>query len=196
MTRLVAALAVASSLAVAPAAPVPEAARRPLYHPTEVGTRWVYSDDENGSARVITAADTKDGMTTVQVDKVRADGKTEPDEVVVVSADGVSRVRLGNIPLDPGFRMLDLPAPAGAKWDATFAFRGTTIRMAARSLGPAEVEVPAGRFTALGAEYLRPDGGQTVQYVFWFAPRVGVVKMTTDGKLTRELVEFATPGKK
>jgi len=185
--------------ALLPAAPVPPAADKPVYHfPTRVGTRWVYSatckGDEYGE--VVTHSEVKDGrflvtVKTTSVDFVDHDSTTITQ--YAVSKDGVFEVAGGlesedsKQTYDVPYCELKLPHKDGNTW------RNNTHKpirvLVARKVET--VKVPAGTFEAICVEI----GDQKEdKIVIWYAPSVGIVKRDYND-IHLEMKSFELPKK-
>ena len=57
-------------------------------------------------------------------------------------------------------------------------------------LGPEEVVVPAGKFTAMKVVTSVVQGGAPVSKVYWYAPYVGLVKSMTDNGSVQSQTEL------
>jgi hypothetical protein len=199
MARLLIVVAVIALLLVvvgtSPAAPIPEGAGRPaFYHPTAVGTRWVYhrkrvigSEDDT---EVITAVKWLGQEAFVSV-AVESDGRVIPLRTVRVSADGVFTVaRSDGSKVDPPRPWLKAPLRSGATWELADA----DIQMRSTVRGREEVEVPAGKYQAMRVDSTVRLKGEVIRMTEWYAPGVGEVKQVIDGQSTEVLKSF-TPGK-
>jgi hypothetical protein len=184
-------------LSVAPAAPVPKGAEKPLYFPTKVGAKWVYEwryGKENESSEVVeivTAVESgKGGAKVVTVGRVPAKGKAYPTRKFEVSDRGLFQTEnLIGRSLRRPCCSLKLPHTPGQTWDV-FSDSGVNIRHTAH--GPERVKVPAGEFECIRIEYRderSPDPNQTR----WYAPGVGEVKADMYDQLIT--LKSFTPGK-
>jgi hypothetical protein len=193
-------LTLAGWAAAAPASKAP-ADPGPAYFPTALGTKWVY--DENGREWTweVTAAEAKAGETVVTL-SASAGGDLEPRVKAAVSARGVYQFELGPFKIDPVCE-LRFPVKAGDSWAVDVAQQkgGLTGSTGTVTVGEVEeVKVPAGKFRALrldvviSAENGRPLA-EPKRAARWYAPGVGLVKLTTGKDFTRALKAF-TPGKK
>jgi hypothetical protein len=116
----------------------------------------------------------------------------------------VRRLEFNGFLLDQ-YWLLKLPAKEGDKWEfdtpAQRDERGRGLRgeKGTVTVGPTEVvEVPAGKFRAVRLEIavtaINGDAVPEIRYTSWYAPEVGLVKMTRGTEWTRVLKSF-TPGK-
>ncbi len=203
MTRPVTAVGVlALALAlVAPAAPPTEPADRPPYvpyFPTAVGTTWVHTDGTLEMHRTITKVVEYEGVTFVTVRDVTSPTRQWVSEVVGVSEKGLVQVQVLNHRLDPQFWMLKLPCAEGDRWQMGGDARGKMTMTAHPS---EQVEVPAGRYTAIRVDYAAvtfQGKAKPQNWSWWFAPGVGMVKgrtTRTDGTTANWVLKSFTPGK-
>jgi hypothetical protein len=173
------AVCLAGTLGLSTAAPVPKE-KAVLYHPTRVGSQWVYKSGDRESVEAVSAAEEKDGVWLVTVGRMRR-GQVEPAHVVSVSAKGLAIVAgfpVGDL-TEPAW-LLKLPQTEGNKWEVVLAAEqwGRAIG-SAKAFGPEKVEVPAGTFKAIRVEFELPyiDGREgKAKKTIWYAPEVGKVK--------------------
>ena len=189
MRRLLTGLLAAVLLPITgPAAPVPKhlMKNRPAYYfPTTVGAKWEY---ESGTVVVVSKVEEGKGAKVVTV---TYDGqKGAPFEVVEVSAAGLVRTVSGGGKLDPPLVMLKGPVKVGDSWAmSTAGLEG------AKTIGAVEtIKVPAGTFEAVRVDSDYTFVGRRRLNSAWYAPGVGLLKMTEDGN-TIWLLKSFTPGK-
>jgi hypothetical protein len=166
------------------AAPRPKDDRPVPYHPTRVGTRWVYELCGEEQTREITESkETASGETRVTISLVTTKGK-EKYEVLSVSAKGLSKVGLRMGDIEP-YSLLKLPPKAAESWafevDPQHPIRGEkgTITIGKEQ----DVEVPGGMFRAVPVRMEVTVVGniplrQPQRTERWYAPEVGLVKMS------------------
>ena len=201
MSRLLLLLsAVAFSLAVAPAAPIPPPPKTPpLYFPTMVGTKWVYQTEGEKGERVEVLMDVKDkdGAKLVETGCVY-DGEVKYDRTVSVTEKGLCVIALSNLTVDEPFWELKLPHKAGNKWEYVFpipsflTWKGTAV-----ADGPEVVEVPAGKCEAIRVTIAPNHEESQLRFITWYAPRVGKIKEIVKWKAKDrvEVLKSFTPGK-
>jgi hypothetical protein len=193
-----------AAVSLVPAAPVPTHLRPKeplLFHPVQKGARWVYEQNGREYTCVITASEenAKTGMTTVTISQEGPNGTFTQLKKVAVGSSGVLWLENTAGPFDEPYWLLKSPVRERDEW--TFRTSGPGIanmKGTMRAAKVEEVEVPAGKFSAVRIEqeatFLtngEPDGGfcQT----FWFAPGIGLVKWTC-GDAESGLKSFV-PGK-
>src|SRR4051794_24001137 len=113
------ALALLASLA--PAAPVPRGADKPvLYFPTQVGAKWVYRGTSGPTAwedtRVVTAVRDDGAAKVVTVGAVHPDGTVAYDHRVAVSPTGLFRLGTSGTEFRSPMCLIKLPSRAGDSW--------------------------------------------------------------------------------
>jgi len=196
MSRLLLILFVPFAAVPLAAAPVPKhlfPKDPPLYYPTKVGTKWVYSEDGIERTLVVEAVERGHGGLAVTVATVDGGGRVA-HEKVVVSPGGLAR-----LVTEEGQReLLRVPHEKGDTWD--YAIGSPELLLAvltATAAGEENVTVPAGKFVAARVDYeltTPVPQEQKSRWTCWYALGVGLVKMEYDGKVFRALKSF-TPGK-
>jgi len=177
------------------AAPAPKKAEEStLHYPTKVGDKWTYLlTDKTGKEKeweiveMVTAVEDKKGVKVVTVGRFEEDGKVYPNRTREVSDRGVWQTeQLGFGALDSPWVHLKLPHKPGQMWD----FQKTSMT----AHGPERVKVPAGEYDAIRVEIRNKDEPKSdpIQTA-WFAPRVGIVKLTKGDLLI--VMKTFTPGK-
>ena len=180
-------------VALAPAAPVPKHLMKnrgpAYYYPTTVGAKWVY--DDNGRDHVLVISKVEDRKAAKVVTVEHDDGKRRTvDEVMEVSEGGLARLACGGEPFGVPLVMLKGPFRAGTTWEnKTAGIEGTD------TIGAVEtIKVPAGTFEAVRVDAEYTLANQPMSYTAWYAPNVGLLKMTEGDKVLWLLKSF-TPGK-
>jgi hypothetical protein len=176
----------------APGAPVPKhlAGDRPVYYfPTTVGAKWVYDDTNGDYVVVVTRVEERKGTRVVTVERETGDGRV-PEEVMEVSATGFVRTHYPGGVLDPPLEILKVPFKVGDSWPFRLdGCEGTKTISAVET-----IKVPAGTFEAVrvDTEYTRANQRRLVRS--WYAPGIGLLRMTEDGTDLWVLKAFV-PGK-
>ena len=195
MRRLFSALLVPTVVAaLAPAAPVPKHLMREqgpaYYYPTTVGAKWVYEDTAGGDyVVVVTKVEDRKGTKVVTAERETGEQRV-PEEVMEVSATGFVRTHCWDGALDPPLPILNVPFKVGDSWAFRFDGGGGT-----KTIGAIEtIKVPAGTFEAVRVDTDFTRANQRRLTHWWYAPGVGLVKMTEDDRIVWLLKSF-TPGK-
>jgi hypothetical protein len=184
--------------ALAPAAPVPKHLMkdRPTYYfPITVGTKWEYAC---GIVLIVSKVEERDGTKVVTVERVNGNKRTL-DEVVEVSTGGLIRTELPMGKFERPYVLLKTPFQVGDTWMCDTAGLGAGVP-ASKSIhtvaGTEQVEVPAGTFETVRVDIESPPGAaaKKPKLSAWYAPNVGLVKMS-EGKLDIWALKSFTPGK-
>ena len=183
MTRALAALpAVAFLLGVAPAAPVPPEANKPVfYYPTERGTELVYESSGGGTVKhVVTAVEKKDGALVVTLTQVLDNGQSLPHEKMVVTEKGLTRTEISGSALTPPLVMLRVPHPKGDKWEFAVSGawgNGVEVKGTKVAVGVEKLKLPIGELDAVRVDSDYTLNGNNMKATFWYSPRVGVTQI-------------------
>jgi hypothetical protein len=161
------------------------------FFPIEVGTKWVYKIGEAEETRIVTKAEKKGDATFLSIGRVLVSGAVVPYDQVKLSATELAQVPIpASDVVTPSIDqvtpavVLRLPPIAGDKWDfETVDSRPFGIREKGTvSVGPTEeIEVPAGKFSAIRIEttvvILRATPLMVpAKTVYWYSPGLGMVK--------------------
>jgi hypothetical protein len=190
MSRALPALLLVPALALA--GPRSKEKEAGAYFPTREGDRREYEVTAGGEAAggytdVVTKVEKRDGALHVTITRDHPGGAPYVT-TIAVAADGLTRVAVGDKPLDKPAVLLKLPAKVGTEWE--YDGGGAKYKVAEAD---AEVEVPAGKYKAVRVE-LGAEGAEA-RTTLWFAPSVGLVKMSGgDGSQVTVLKAF-TPGR-
>lgn len=185
---------------LAPAAPVPPQAKNPVYYaPTTVGAKWEY---DGGQVFVVSKVEDRKGTAVVTVEQVVGDRRS-PWEVLEASPTGLVKTGCIGEQLPQSSVLVKLPIRAGDNWafDSPGSARIAAIKGTRTVKGVEKITVPAGTFEAVrvDTEYtLNPaTNAQTDSSRAWYAPGVGLVKLTDTGTgRVIWLLKSFTPGKK
>jgi hypothetical protein len=163
-----------------------------------VGDERVFEILQKGRTYEVTervvAVEHKRGMTVVSF--TRDEG--EPVEYQYgASADGVFRLRAGEVVDDPPHRLLKLPAREGETWEWE-PRAGLDMKHKYTTGKAEEVETPAGTFKATRVEVEVEDGGAVLRKTYWHAPEAGIVEIVIHDKKADcvEVLKSVTPAKK
>ncbi len=183
------------------AAPVPKDTKKPvLYFPTKVGAKWVY-EFEGGStyADVVTEVEEgKDEALLVSVGHQFDNGEVFITHKYELSPKGLFAVALELNAYDPPICLFKLPFKASEKWENKTKLGGEAVNHGARRvIGIEKVEVPAGKFEAIGVEYwpsVKPEE-KAIRHLEWYAPDIGMVKLESTVKEYNRVLKSFKPGK-
>ena len=168
-------------------APVPKD-KGGFYFPTKVGAICEYDcGEEKPHTRTVKRVEPADHGGFVITFKV--DGHEDPQRVQVTDK-GLVMLAMSGKQLEPPPCILKLPAVPGEKWEAQMqgmTFKHTTV-------GPEQVEVPAGKLDAIRVDMTHEVAGRQVKVSVWYALGIGPVKVAVDGRTALSLKKF-TAGK-
>jgi hypothetical protein len=189
MSRPVVGLSVLALLvgASTTAAPVPVhlmPKEPPLYFPTRVGAKWVYQVGKEELTLSVTAVERTERGTLVTVTNHRPGGNTFIAKKMLVTPTSVTQVEGSEGKLDSPWCWLKSPCAVGEKWESDCSTENFVQKWQCTALGTEEVEVPAGKFTAVRVHTTHKSVARNGQPCFfldstsdeWHAPGVGVVK--------------------
>jgi hypothetical protein len=175
--RVLAPILCLTTIALAPAAPVPTRLLPKPFYATAVGAKWVYQQGDEEWTEVVTAVERKDGVLVVSVGRVEPGGKVTPDHKEVVSDLGLTRVEALGVKLDHPLCPLKVPGPRCAEWVVD---RGELAPLTCTARGSERVRVPAGEFDAVRVDgEFRLGEGRVWAGTRWYARGVGLVKKET-----------------
>lgn len=168
------------------AAPVPKAEKTDeLYFPVQVGAKRVLFGPGRTETITVTKVEEKEGKYTVTVETsfVELPGRKR-SYVYEVSKDGLFRKTQGG----KTETLLKLPYKEGTTWTSDDVKPGDKLTYTVGK--QEEVEVPAGKYKAIGVDVvLEQAGGETKKVTYWYATGIGLIKEGAN-----ELKAF-TPGK-
>ena len=177
-----AALLVASAvLAQAPpAASAPAPAAPPAsgdFYPIKPGAKWVYRVGET-TITVKVAGPDGDGTKL----ETEVNGKTVASEVVKVTPDGVSRIKINTAAITPPVQILKLQggkAVKGEKWKVESTIQGSAVKGEFSIKDDAEkVKIQGVDYSAVCVEGPEFDiAGTKTAVKYWFVGGKGVVKL-------------------
>jgi hypothetical protein len=143
----------------------------------------------------VSAVEEKDGETIVTI-KRHVDGVTYIDDKITLSKEGMFYSGGKSHAYDPSLPALKYPIEKDATWKWKGKY-GKEERSQTRTiLGTEEVQVTAGKFTAVKVEVeeMREKSGDKFKSKEWYVAGVGRVKWTS-GNLTEEMTSFTAAKK-
>jgi hypothetical protein len=149
------------------------------YFPTQVGAKWTYETAGGGEAVcVLTAAEGKGDETSLTLEWEYKDKDRETQKTVEklrVSTAGVYRLGIDKKVYDPPECMLKLPFEFGGTWE--WRLKGDDkFKKPYKAVAEEEVKVPAGSYKALRVESGITGTTIKLEWTYWYAPDVGIVK--------------------
>jgi hypothetical protein len=215
MSRLLVGLTLLTPLvgATTTAAPVPVHLMPKLYFPTRVGAKWVYQVRENEWTLSVTAVEQVDDGTLVSVTNHRPNGKSFLDEKMLVTRGGLTQVETSEGKLGSPWCRLKIPCIVGEKWESDCSNEFFVQKWECTTLGTEEVEVPAGKFTAVRVRSVLVSEAREVpsslpgginphlmqlprihlpapKLVAWYASGIGLIKSEQDSRCVWLLKSF------
>ena len=175
---------------LAPAAPVPTHLMRPspYYYALAPGSKWVYEDPNGEETLVVAKVEEVDEAKVVTVDRVI--GRTAVVWAkVAVAPRSLIQLESHGQKNDPPLVVLKGSLEVGTAWPVDTGGIKGTMRIGAIE----KVTVPAGTFEAVRVDADVAFLGTKKRDRSWYAPAIGLVKMTYDKK-ERVLKSF-TPGR-
>ena len=136
--------------ALAPAAPVPTGADKPVYYyATKVGAKWVYDEHGKEVTLIVTEVEEKGGVFFVDTGELGEGGTVVPFERMAVSARGLSRVVNKGKTCD--HCLLRFPWRPGETWNAWESDGKRWVTVTAGR--PEKVKTAAGTFEAIRTDW-------------------------------------------
>ena len=190
------------ALAASIAAPVPKdfKAKLAAYFPLNNGDEWVYRIDTLRSRVVATGVAVKGGVTTGELVTYDGDEGSEREatrQTLRIDNDGVHCTHMNGKALTPPYTVLSFDPKRENKWQAEGELDGKDYLSRWEIVGKEDVEVPAGKFTAVRVTMSFTVGKLPIAAQLWYAEGVGQVKMTNTGikgEIVQELRSY-TRGK-
>ncbi len=165
------------------------------YYPLKIGSAWHYkSGDKTITVKVVKHE--KIGDTLCARLESSVDGKVVASEHIAVSAAGIARHSISDIRPEKPVLFLKLPPKVGESWKIETKFGKETIKGSFTS-GTEKIKVPADEFTAITSKGEFDINGNQATFGYWFAPKVGIVKMQfgAGGKVVNLELEKYEPAK-
>jgi hypothetical protein len=161
------------------------------YFPLKKGAKWTYRAGPD--TVVVTVKDVKKFGTNMEDAyelETTAGGAPQATELIVPRADGLYRVQINNTAVEPPVCFLKLPVKKDNSWNVDSKMGNETLKGKFVS-GEEEITVGGTKYktvTVTGHEMLA--NGQKMSLVYYFAEKVGMVKLAADlggVKVTLEL---------
>jgi hypothetical protein len=176
-----------------PGTPAPQP--KPYYHPTCPGDTLVYHELGKEYKWVVKRTEETVGAVVVSVHATDARGELHPLYGVSVTEKGVFKLWTDGRYFTQPPCILKLPYRPGDKWeihDDGNGGRFPRVDCILTTVREEEVVVGAGKFKAIRLDDEEMATGNKRSW--WMAPRVGIVKVTSDSGQSMELKSF-TPGR-
>ncbi|AWM42005.1 hypothetical protein GobsT_68540 [Gemmata obscuriglobus] len=181
MSRFAVLLAAFAVVPSGAAAPVPKHLMRTpepvYYYPLVPGTKWVYTDCTLIIDRVEDSKDVK-GAKVVTVVAPNGQGVNAVNDVMQVTDGGLARLGLGSGTFNAPLVFLQSPVRVGTTWEVKTSGAEGTGTIAALE----KITVAAGTFDAVRVDLAQTQANGQRIVSAWYAPNVGLVRMTDNGK--------------
>ncbi|WP_439625636.1 TapB family protein [Gemmata sp.] len=214
MLRAIVGLALAGLIVVnvSVSAPVPThllSKEASLYYPVRPVAKWVYLVDRKGLAgadEVVQGVGTVrqvDGGHLITVSTHRLWKLPVVDKRILVTGGGLTQTDSYSGKLTVPYCLLKVPCKKGDTWENDCSNDLSIQQWVRTVIGTEEVEVPAGKFTAIRVRSVlvskpRQQGGLCmpgldISSEEWYAPGVGVVKVDRSGLAPNWVLKSFTP---
>jgi hypothetical protein len=173
-------------------------AKAPNYYPMKVGTKWHYEVDAGTGQKVqlvseIGGVEDMRGKSLARLE-VAANGKKLPTtEHLWSDKNGVYRVRMNAMEVEPPICLIKYPLKEGQRWGGETSAAGQRMKVDCSEGKPEDVQVPAGKYRAIPCTITVTQGPVKLKNVFWFAEDVGIVKQRSEvgpQTVTLELTKY------
>jgi len=157
-------------------------AQKPFF-PTKIGTEWIYTSGVMNVTERIAAHEKVGEETCLKIETV-FNGKVISHEHVAIRPDGLYRVSIAGMKVEPALCFLKHPARAGQQWKVNSKVKGKAIA-GTFELGSSPVKIGSTDFTAITANGKNfQSDGPTLNFTYYFVPGIGKVKqvISVDGK--------------
>jgi hypothetical protein len=171
----------------------------PDFYPLKVGTKWHYrvTAGEQGPVQIINQIakiEKIDDQSLARLECNR-DGKVTATEHLASTSKGIFRHRTNGIESSPPICLLRYPVKKDDSWNSETTVGEEKGKVTCTVLDDkAEIEVPAGKYTAVCVKVEIKTKDNELSTTYWFVAGVGMVKQTvelgkTSVKLELEKVE-------
>jgi len=161
------------------------------YFPMDVGATWHYSAPDGKVALKITAHEKMGDLKCAKME-TSVDGNVIGNQHIASTAEGLVRVAYNGQKIEKPILFLKLPPKAGESWNIDTKITGQTTETIKGKFvaGEEEIEVPAGKFKTVTSTGEFEINGQPAKFAYWFAEKVGIVKLTIDSGSTHLNLEL------
>jgi hypothetical protein len=162
------------------------------YLPLREGTKWHFDAKVNSLSvpMIIRVAkfQSSESRQAARLETV-VNGSVAASEYLGVSEEGIFRLKMNNIDINPPLQILRFPIKKGDAWTSTATVGGETLK-ADSVVDLQKVSVPAGSFEAalVTTTVSTPQGRMTNRQ--WFAPGIGLVKQEVNLSGAKILAEL------
>jgi hypothetical protein len=169
------------------------------YFPLKPGTKWTYKvGDQNVEVKVADKTENFNNEVCTKVETL-VNGKVVASELYAVRPDGVYRVKVKDDKIDPGIKVLALPAKAGTSWDFKSKVGQQSVSGSFKITNEKDkLKIMDKDVEAVVVEGSELDvAGTKTTVKLWFVKDRGIVKLTykiQDSESVLELIKFDSPG--
>ncbi|CAN5148734.1 hypothetical protein BH11PLA2_BH11PLA2_39830 [soil metagenome] len=159
-------------------APTPATTATSDYYPLKTGSTWTYKIAEGDRTVEMKVEKVENGEATIAT---TAQGRNVAKETIKVTADGVYRTKINDLPVTPPVKLLALPATKGATWEINSKVQDKAItgKMTIKD-DKEKLKLKDGKeFECIAVEGtdFKVDGTAT-KVKMWFSPGKGLVKLS------------------
>jgi hypothetical protein len=148
-------------------------AKESEFYPIKKDATWTYKVGSNSIVMKVTDVKTDGAKIETLVN-----GKSVASEQILVKDDGIYRTSINGVKPDKPVQILKLPPKKDDTWDVETKIQGQLIK-GKFSTGEEEITVPLGKYKATKVTGDNFEiAGMTTKVVYWFAPNVGIAKLS------------------
>ena len=154
----------------------PPAPKDGPFYPLQVGNAWHYKVGDKKATMKVVAMEKIGDLMTSRIETI-VDGNVSANENIAQTAGGLMRVAVDGEKYSKPIMFLKLPPMKGESWNVDSKIPGTALK-GKFVAGDDEIEVAAGKFKCATSSGELQINGQPAQFGYWFAPNVGIVRLT------------------
>ena len=150
-----------------------------VYFPLKVGTKWTYKvGDQNVEVKVV--GNEKFGSDDCSKVETSVNGKVIASELYTVKADGVYRVKVKDVKIDPPVKVLALPVKKDLAWDIKSKVGQQSVSGAFKIKDDKEkIKIGDKEYETVVVEGNDLDvAGTKTTVKLWLAKNTGIVKLS------------------
>ena len=152
------------------------------YYPLKEGSVWTYKVNGNTTTITVSKFEKVGELNCAVLETRNADGMVLASEHVAVTAKGVLRVKFANMNAEPPLMFLQLPVKTPSTWEFDTKIAAENVKGKFNASAVDEVKVPAGKFekvVKVASEGFKANN-QPISIIYYFAPKVGIIKQEID----------------
>jgi hypothetical protein len=146
-------------------------------YPLQVKEKRVY-EIKNGTDPIIMEVTKKEKVGKYDTFLVEASvkGEVKATENMMLTKDGIFRVKMGENLVDPPFQVVKFPLKDGDTWKGEFKTNGVTVKTSSE-VSIKDVKVPAGEYkNAIVVHSEAIEGESIILSKIYLVPKIGMVK--------------------